>query len=157
MRRVGIVLAMVFACFGMSAPAAAQTSTSDAALEACVAAAGASRAALEGCKSAVSEPCIETPGGETTAGMVRCFDAEARAWTSVMDAALQRASANATRTSHLTAAQQAWTAWREAECRYEASLYEGGSLARAQSSACYANLTADRAIMLLYAERTYEM
>jgi uncharacterized protein YecT (DUF1311 family) len=145
---------MALALLPLSAPSAqAQTETPSASLDACIGAAGASRVGLEACKGRVSEPCLEQPGGDTTGGAAMCFTAEARAWTAQLDAALTRAQADATRAGFLTQSQDAWLAWRQAECRYQASLYEGGSLARVIAASCAADLTADRAIALLYAER----
>lgn len=154
MRRAVMILAL--ACAPVAAPGVvyAQTQQAEAPLETCVAAAGASKVALEACRGRVSEPCLEQPGGDSTSGSVRCFDAETRAWTALLDAALARAGQDATRAAYLSSAQDAWVAWQQAECRYEASLYEGGTLARVVSSSCYADAAADRAIALIYAERT---
>lgn len=157
MRRVAVILVLAFACLSAPLPAVAQASNPNPALDACIAAAGASRAALEGCKGAVSEPCVEQPGGDTTAGMLRCYSAEALAWTAVLDGALARTRENEQRAALLGPAQEAWRLWRDAECRYQASMYEGGSLAPVIASSCNADLTADRAIALLHAERTQEM
>jgi uncharacterized protein YecT (DUF1311 family) len=154
MGRVILVIAMALAAFIATPPAHAQTR--DASLDGCVAAAGRSRVALEACKGAMTEACLESEGGETTAGAVMCFDAETRRWTAQLDAALGRAGADDTRAAFLAQSQQAWTAWRQAECRYQASLYEGGSLARVLSASCFADLTADRAIAFIYAERNRE-
>lgn len=156
MRRVAMMGVLVLGCLSAPTPAAAQASAPSAALDSCVDAAGASRAALEGCKGAAAEPCIEQPDGETTAGLLRCYGAEALAWTAVLDGALARAMEDERRVAALGAAQEAWRLWRDAECRYQASLYEGGSLAPVLAGACNADLIADRAIALLYAERTQE-
>lgn len=153
MRRV--VFIVTLALLPLPAPPAhAQSQTGGQALETCLAAAGASMVALQACKGALSEPCLDQPGSETTVGSVQCLLAEERGWSAQLDAALARGRANAPRAQFLQRSQEAWTAWREAECRYQASLYEGGSLARVLTASCRADLTADRAIALLYAERT---
>ena len=154
MRRVAIALLLAFACLALPRPAAAQTPPAADTVATCVTAAGASRAALDACKGAVLEPCIETPGGETTGGMVGCYDSEARAWTALLDSAVTRAQASDARAPFFAQSQDSWRAWRQAECRYQASYYEGGSLARVLAASCFADLTADRAIALIYAERT---
>ena len=152
-----LVLIAALALFSLStAPARAQSEVIDVSIEACVDAAGASIVALQGCKGRVSEPCLEQPGGETTAGARLCFLAEESSWTAQLQAALARAQADASRADFLRQSQDAWNAWRQAECRYQASLYEGGSLARVLGASCAAELTADRAIALIYAERTRE-
>jgi uncharacterized protein YecT (DUF1311 family) len=154
MRQAVLILALVCALPATPEVARAQAMQADASLDRCVAAAGASEVALQACRGSVSEPCVEQPGGETTAGSVRCFDAEAQAWGALLDAAVARAARDASRASYLSSAQEAWRAWRQAECRYQASMYEGGSLARVISSSCSADLTANRAIALILAERT---
>ena len=156
MRRLGLAVLAACWCFGAS-PVAAQNGVEAGSLEACVAAAGASRVALEACKGGVAESCIEQPGGETTVGMLRCYNEEAQGWASLMDAALVRASANQARAPLLTQSQDAWRAWRDAECGYQASRYAGGSLARVLAASCVAELNADRAIALTYLERNEAM
>lgn len=154
LRLVMSALLFAFACLAAPPPAGAQTQPSTDAVATCVAAAGASRAALNACKGGLLEPCIEAPGGETTGGMVSCYDGETRAWTSLLDAAVARAQGSESRAAYFAPSQEAWRAWRQAECRYQASYYEGGSLARVLAASCFAELTADRAIALIYAERT---
>jgi uncharacterized protein YecT (DUF1311 family) len=154
MRRAGLTLLFAFACLAMPRAVFAQTPAPADGVAACVAAAGASRAGLNACKGVVLEACTETPGGETTGGMVACYEGEARAWTALLDAAVVRAQAGESRAAVFQQSQEAWRAWRQADCRYQASYYEGGSLARVLAASCYADLTADRAIALIYAERT---
>jgi uncharacterized protein YecT (DUF1311 family) len=156
MRLWAATLLFVGICLSAPSPATAQASAPNAALEACLSAAGASLAALEGCKGAVSEPCMEAPGGDSTGGMRQCLGAEARAWTAVLDGALANASEDEARASALGQAQDAWRVWRDAECRYQGSIYAGGSLESVVAGSCFADLTADRAIALIYAERTQD-
>ena len=155
MRRVGLALVFAFAFQTAPTTAAAQDSGDwDGALEACVVSAGPSRASLADCKGSLAIGCVEGAGGDTTAGMVRCYNGEAHAWATLLDAALERARVDESRVAMLAQSQEAWEAWRQAECRYQASHYEGGSLARVLAASCIADLTADRAIALIYAERT---
>ena len=155
MRRVGFLFAFALALWG-APPAFAQSEAPSVSLDSCVAAAGVSRVRLDACKGAIAEPCIETPGGETTAGLMRCYVAETEACAVQLDAAFARAQADDARAPFLAQSQEAWAVWRQAECRYQASLYEGGSLARVLAANCSAAITADRAIALIYAERTAE-
>lgn len=161
MRRVGLVAALAFAfqVTPVSAQIERQRALLDSgawqeALEVCVEAADSSRPALNECKGTLFGQCVEGAGGDTTAGMVRCYDGETSAWTALLDAAMVRARAREDRAFFLVRSQEAWRAWRQAECRYQASYYEGGSLARVLAASCFAELTADRAIALIYAERT---
>lgn len=84
-----------------------------------------------------------------------CWQGEVAVWRSQLSAALDRARDGATpaRAEALAQSQERWTAWLEAECRYRALMYEGGSLARVIAAHCVADLTADRAIAFLYEER----
>ncbi len=92
---------------------------------------------------------MREPGGETTAGMVQCFQAEGAAWDAQLDATLQRLeSAEPTRNEYLSRANEAWLVWREAECHYRALENEGGSNASVAAAACASELTADRVINL---------
>ncbi|MFM4877940.1 lysozyme inhibitor LprI family protein [Aeromonas caviae] len=44
----------------------------------------------------------------------------------------------------LRTAQRAWIAFRDAQCRYEAGVYEGGSMAPMVHSSCLTQLTEAR-------------
>ncbi len=155
MRRM--VMTVALALCGVEAPLAqTQPQSEGGALETCLRAAGDSRAALVRCKGAIAEPCIEAPGGETTAGMVQCYGAEAEAWLVQLAAAVERARADAERATYLAQAEAAWRGWVQAECRYQASLYQGGSLARVLAASCTADLTAERTIAFLAAERSVD-
>lgn len=152
-----MAMVVALALSGVEAPVAqAQPQSDGNALETCLGVAGDSRVALARCKGVIAEPCIEAPGGETTAGMVQCYGAEAEAWSVQLAAAVARARADAARAPYLAQAEDAWRAWAQAECRYQASLYQGGSLARVLSASCTADLTAERAIAFLAAERSAE-
>ncbi|UBH29550.1 lysozyme inhibitor LprI family protein [Aeromonas enteropelogenes] len=49
----------------------------------------------------------------------------------------------------LKTAQRAWITFRDAQCRYEAGVYEGGSIAPLVYSSCLTNLTEQRTTDLL--------
>jgi uncharacterized protein YecT (DUF1311 family) len=152
MRRTLAILALIAASSSPVAPqlAAAQQPAS---VAACVAAAN-THDALWRCKGVVAGPCIDTPGGETTAGMVQCNMREAEEWQALIAVEIYRLNAeDASRSDELDSANDAWAAWGVAECEYQASAYEGGSLARVVSAACFADITADRVIALTWARR----
>lgn len=48
------------------------------------------------------------------------------------------------RTAELVAAQRAWIVFRDAECTYQASIYEGGSMQPMAYAGCLQSLTEDR-------------
>jgi uncharacterized protein YecT (DUF1311 family) len=131
-------------------PSAVQQHTS---VEACVAAA-TTHEHLWQCKGVVAMSCVDTPEGQTTAGMIECQSREAQAWQALLDAQLARLQADdPARNEPLAAANAAWRAWRDAECGYQASEAEGGSLASVIAAGCEADVTADRVIALTWAER----
>lgn len=150
MRRWMAVLSLVAAsCAGPpSQTAQSEQATSAANVAACIAAAHTREAMIQ-CKGDVAQICMREPGGETTAGMVQCFQAENAAWDAQLDATLQRLeSAEPTRNEYLSRANEAWLVWREAECRYRALESGGGSSASVAAAACASELTADRVIDL---------
>lgn len=135
-----------------------------AALETCVAGQlPATDEAERACIGLTATPCMETPEGGSTLGIVGCLMAETAAW----DVLLNRdwpglmARARATDESYkdwqpalpsaaeaLRRAQRAWLAWREAECAALATEWGGGSHARVIHADCWLSLTAERTIAL---------
>lgn len=147
----GLTVAIVFiaACAGARAdelPARPEL------LTACIAEAGADRAALEACQGVVANDCIAAEG-PSTMSVVLCWSAESDAW----DVALIRASTQVNERwagkdpLRLANANQAWSAWREAECEYWAWEEGGGSGEQVERVQCAARVTADRAIALILA------
>lgn len=107
--------------------------------------------------------CSMTPGGDTTVGMIECFKQELDYWEARLAAAYTKrreaaqkydgemANLNATVdsvTETLTAMQTAWHTYREASCRYEQSLWFGGTGGGPATMACYMHLTAQQSLRL---------
>ena len=144
MRFLRVLLAIGFAPPAFAAPAPA----SDVAT--CVAAADGF-AARRACVGQVSLACQdEGDGGVTTAGMVMCANRERAQWEALRDAALAalRARESAAQTAARERALSAHAAWSQARCAYDASLYEGGSMAIYAAAACEMGQTADIALTL---------
>ncbi|MGH6951199.1 MAG: lysozyme inhibitor LprI family protein [Vitreimonas sp.] len=161
MRRTLMVLALIAASCSPAPPQTAETppaqeptaTVQHASVQACVAAA-ATHEQLWQCKGVVATPCMDTPEGQTTAGMIDCNSREAQAWQGLLDAELTRLQADdPTRKEPLAAANAAWRAWRDAECSYQAGEAEGGSLAGVIAAGCEADVTADRVIASTWADR----
>ena len=153
MRRTLVILALIAASCSPVAPQSAEAQQ-QASIAACVAAA-TTHDALWQCKGVAASPCMNTPGGETTMGMIDCNGREQEQWQALMDAEIARVNADDDgRSAQLAASNAAWEAWRQAECEYQASEYEGGSLAGVMAAACSADLTADRVIALTWAQRS---
>jgi uncharacterized protein YecT (DUF1311 family) len=159
MRRKILTMCAALAAAGMTyrAPQAHADSSlmaDPATLLACVAHASASRETLASCKGVLAEPCIDADGGATV-GLVLCWSAEGEAWNALMMASLQRLVEIAPqRSESLRAAQDAWAIWRDAECAYQSDEPSGGSGVQVDFARCDAELVANRAIMLIVAERS---
>jgi uncharacterized protein YecT (DUF1311 family) len=97
-------------------------------------------------------------GGETTAGLVICAARERQAWRALLEqgAAALREREHSAQTALLEQALTRGEAWEQARCAYEASMYEGGSLAGVVSAHCLRDTTAERAIDLQRRLREYE-
>ena len=102
------------------------------------------------CLGRIQKPCQETEAGQTTLGAMACADRERAVWSLHMTAAAQavRSRLLPERTPFFDAAEDAWSAYRDASCRYEASAYIGGSLAKVESADCLLNETADHTVEL---------
>jgi uncharacterized protein YecT (DUF1311 family) len=152
MRQALAVLGLMAASCAPAAPPGAE-SQQHISIEACVAAA-ATHETLWQCKGVVANPCMSEPEGQTTVGMIECQSREGDAWQALLDAHIAGLNADdPSRSDELAAAKAAWEVWREAECIYQASEAEGGSLAGVIATDCHADITADRAIALIWTER----
>ncbi|WP_135211790.1 lysozyme inhibitor LprI family protein [Vitreimonas flagellata] len=145
---------LVLLAIGFASPAAAAP-RQETTVATCVAAAGddfgEGFAARRACIGQVSAACQnESDGGVTTAGMVMCADRERAQWEALGEAALAilRAQESATQTSARERALSAHATAARERCAYEASRYEGGSLAIFAAAACAMNQAADLALML---------
>ena len=64
------------------------------------------------------------------------------------DAALNAVYRKLEKTPELVAAQRSWIAYRDAECKYQYSRYEGGTIAPMIYSNCVTQLTTQRTELL---------
>lgn len=103
------------------------------------------------CIGEVSAQCIDEPGGETTSGMVNCFARERDLWSTQVATLTERLRAreSPTQLRQLDAMLAAHETWMQEKCSYSASIFEGGSLARAIAAACLRTTTAELALDLL--------
>lgn len=148
-----MIAAMLAAAALSQAPASTFTAEPDAderaQFDACLAEAGYAEAL--NCRGVVARPCLDAPGGETTAGMIACTSRELALWDELLNTAyadmmstLERTGADSRRAA-LREAQRAWIGYRDGECRQQALQFEGGSLARVIHVSCVNDLTARRA------------
>lgn len=115
------------------------------------------------CIGKASAQCMESPDGYTTVGMVSCLGQELDQWDAMLNttyAALIAQAAEADRElaelgsaaspaePALRDAQRKWLAWREAECGFAASRFQGGTAGGPVASECALTLTAERVLAL---------
>jgi uncharacterized protein YecT (DUF1311 family) len=118
-------------------------------LNACIAAAGEDRAALEACRGSVARPCIELEG-QGYHSDVLCWSEEISAWRELINVATTRIESNdADEGARLRPANAAWESWLDAECYYRAYEFGGGVGENVDRINCAADLTSARAIELL--------
>lgn len=150
-----LVFALASGCVLGCATATAPASASEApTIQSCLANAE-DDAGRRACIGIVNLSCQdEGDGGATTTGMVICAERERAQWAAVGEAASATLASqeSATQRAARTRAATAHAAWQQARCAYDASLYEGGSLARYSAAACMMGETADFALILY--ERT---
>ncbi|MBN8607795.1 MAG: DUF1311 domain-containing protein [Caulobacterales bacterium] len=142
-------LLLVLMAIGFTSPAVASPVPASA-VATCVAAAD-DFAARRACIGQVNAACQdEGDGGVTTAGMMRCANRERAQWEALAETALValRAQESPTQTIARERALRAHETATQARCAYEASQYEGGSLAIYAAAACAMGQAADLALML---------
>lgn len=149
MRAVLFALFCLAGCAAAPAHSVLAPSESFTTIEACLA--SATPETRRACVGRQSAACMTIAGNETTAGMVQCAQAERRAWEVLRDrqVATLRASESPTQVALLDAALNEHTRWATARCAYEASIYEGGSLARVVGAGCMRDTIAEHYISLI--------
>ncbi len=93
--------------------------------------------------------CMDSPDGQSTAGMIACADAELKIQDTRLNAAYRKALAdlNPRQKAKLQAAQRAWIAFRDAECAsYQDD--DWGSLSTINAADCVLHMTVQRTIDL---------
>jgi uncharacterized protein YecT (DUF1311 family) len=93
--------------------------------------------------------CLDSPDGQSTAGMIDCAAAELKIQDAALNRAYRKAMAdlNPRQKAKLQAAQRAWLAFRQAECAsFEDE--DWGSLSRINANDCFLHMTAQRVIDL---------
>lgn len=95
------------------------------------------------------ERCLESPDGQSTAGMVQCAGAELEIQDRALNAAYRDLTSdmNARQKANLVKAQRAWIAFRDADCqaRYDS---DWGTLSTITANMCMLRRTVERTIEL---------
>lgn len=111
-----------------------------------VALVGAPAAAAGAPAGAHAGSCLEAP---TTAALQTCLDARFRALDRQrMRVVRELRSAAVAERAALLAAEAAWVRFRDADCRFAASLHAGGTLAAIDAAQCRVTLTSQRLAVL---------
>lgn len=139
---VGILV--VAGCASIPSAPAEETSIAAApgafaSVEECLTEAGEDDHARQRCVGAATSACIaRDDANATTAGMVLCATSERAEWQTLRARyeALLRARESATQRALFDVMAAEQERWLQARCAYQASLYEGGSLARYLGAAC---------------------
>lgn len=163
MRLLALICAVALqAACATAAPANARAPVSDfGRLNVCLAENAAPDGEPRTCIGAITRLCGEEmgeAGASSTGGLVSCADRERSAWAGILEdsASTLRARESATQIAALDRALTAGEQWAEARCAYDASFYEGGSLARVLAAQCARDTTAQRAIDLYQRIRDYD-
>ncbi len=95
------------------------------------------------------EQCLESPDGQSTAGMVQCAGAELEVQGRALNAAYRALTSdmNARQKANLVKAQRAWIAFRDADCqaRYDP---DWGTISTINANMCMLRRTVERTIEL---------
>lgn len=106
---------------------------------------------------------MNTPGGDTTIGMIDCLQGELHYWDRRLNTAYAKRVVNAKKQDtemrrqkssaplleeSLRKMQRAWIAYRDAACLYEQSQWQGGTGGGPATAACRMNETARQVLKL---------
>jgi uncharacterized protein YecT (DUF1311 family) len=113
-----------------------------------------------GCIGRISNPCMQEPGGETTAGMKICTNREVEVWDAQLNAEYQELLGvlQGKSAEKIRAAQRAWIEMRDGDCTLPYETFEGGTIAGVIAGNCMLDHTATRALQLhdLRTSNSYE-
>lgn len=102
------------------------------------------------CIGRVAEPCMETPDGQSTPGMVACSQREMKIWDGLLNEAYQRLlkGLKPEAAEDVRKAQRIWLTLRDADCRVPYYFYNGGTIVQVLGAGCLLDHTAERAILI---------
>lgn len=138
------------------------------ATEACLSEQTAASPSLSGhivldCVGRAAQECMNTPGGDTTIGMIDCLQGELNYWDKKLNSAFTARvtaakkedaemakirKAPSTLEESLRKMQRAWIAYRDAACLHEQAQWQGGTGGGPATLACHMNETARQALKL---------
>ncbi len=102
------------------------------------------------CIGVASAACQEEPDGQTTMGMASCTMRETAWWDEMLNhnyTTLQN-TLDAETFAALRTAQRAWMDFRDAECDFQYTYWQEGTIRSLYASSCQLQMTAERALAL---------
>jgi len=110
------------------------------------------------CIGQYTEVCTSQSQNQTTHGMTQCASRENQAWMAQLEEISSEILSNLDENPTLAFenAQTAWQAYNEANCRFEISIFEGGSITSVIYAGCMNRATAERAIELIQWRENYQ-
>jgi uncharacterized protein YecT (DUF1311 family) len=141
------LIAMLFGVLAFAVPAAADDAGK---IKACLTTEHDAGRSGRDCIGSVSDPCLQSPGNESTTSMVQCVDRETQIWDDLLNADYQRllGSLEGKAAESVRQAERAWIAARDADCKVPYDIYEGGTMARLDGANCVLEHTATRVLQL---------
>lgn len=105
----------------------------------------------ESCIGEYSSLCMDRETGDTNTGTIQCTIEEYEAWDAKLNEVYADlyVSLNERRAATLREAQRAWFRLREADCQFEASAYQDGSMQPLVRAGCWLDHAARRTMLLL--------
>ena len=115
------------------------------------------------CVGRAAQACMNTPGGDTTIGMMTCLEGELQYWDKRLNAAYAKRlataksqdkelksmrSAAASIEQSLGSMQRSWLRFRDTSCLYEQSQWMGGTGGGPATMACQMHETARQTLKL---------
>jgi uncharacterized protein YecT (DUF1311 family) len=142
---IGLV-ALAGTCAAAEAAPAGETGK----ISACLEDAKGDAARERTCIDRMAGPCMQTPEGQSTPGMVDCLMSETKAWDNILNAEYQRLLPllKAEAAGDVKKAQRLWIEARDADCRVPYYFYEGGTIVKVLGAECERDHTANRAILI---------
>lgn len=167
MARVVFVLPLLIS-LSLNATASAEPKFTADATKTCVGKAAAASPAKDGhavldCVGRAAQACMNTPGGDTTIGMMSCLEGELQYWDKRLNAAYAKRlataksqdkelksmrSAAASIEQNLRSMQRSWLSFRDASCLYQQSQWMGGTGGGPATMACQMHETARQTLKL---------